>query len=166
MTQHHPSASLGLSHALMFTAQPWQKPRLTLFFASSNCSMFCFILFAFIIWLLVGHPKRPACSDSKHGSFPQDPQDCSIHPHIPSLAGEQKMEHTPSRRCTQTHTDMCVSDAHFWPALMLSAALVLLAKNNRLSSGIKALPKCKILSGNDLTIFRVFHNCYLVVITG
>jgi len=42
----------------------------------------------------------------------------------------------------------------------------IVSKEQRESLGIKALPKCKILSGNDLTIFKVSHNCCLVVILG
>lgn len=123
--------------------------------------MFCFILFCFASWLLLGRPKCPACSNSKHGSLPQDPQDHSMDPHTPCLAGGTKKGQTPFK---EPHTD---TDMHV-PSHRMDAvwSVEIAGKEQQASSWIKALPKCKILSGNDLTIFKVSHNCCLVVIIG
>lgn len=125
----------------MLKVQPKQKPGLALFFASSNCSMFCFILFGFIIWLLASHPKRPACSNSKQSFFPRDTLDWSTDLQTLCPLGDIKLGQIPFKNNMQTHTDI-----HIPPSRLDSLCnFEIAAKEQWLSSRIKALPKCKIL---------------------
>lgn len=72
------------------------------------------------------------------------------------------MGRTSYKEPPQTHTERHVPP----PRLSAVCNAEIVGKEQRVSLEIKALPKCKILSGNDLTIFTVSHNCCLVVIIG
>jgi len=119
--------------------------------------MFCFILFGF--WLAALQAQPAATANTVPSSRLARLLQWSSHP-LPGWG--QRWGKLLPRGHTQTHPERHVP----FPRMSAICNVEIVSKEQRESLGIKALPKCKILSGNDLTIFKVSHNCCLVVILG
>ena len=129
ITQHHPSARLGLLTCTDAESTTIAKAGLTLFFASSNCSVLCFILFGFWLAALQAWPAVTA-NTVPSGQLARLLQRSS-HP-LPG--GRQRWGKLLARGHTQTHTERHVPP----PRMGAICNVEIVSKEQQESLGIKA----------------------------
>lgn len=151
----------GFLHELMLKAQPEQKPGLTFLMplATAPCSVLFYLALLLGIWLATLNSQPAATANTV--SFHKTCEPILSIPKPPAFLWKQRWVESLSRSHTQTLTCTCLLTGR-----ILSGCVEILAKEQWVPLWIKALPKCKMLSGNNLTMLKVSHNCCLVVIIG
>lgn len=128
ITQHHPSARLGLLTCTDAESTATAKAGLTLF-ASSNCSVFCFVFFGF--WLDELQARPAATANTVPSS--QLTRLLQRSSHL-LRGGRQRWGKLLPRGHTQTHAERHVP----LPRMSAICNVEIVSKEQRESLGIKA----------------------------